>query len=330
MFYNSPLITGCGGDIALAIARILRESQDSMILVGTDISDDHPGFAFYDYCETIPKVTDPNYLSVLKEIIINHKIDVIIPMSEPEIRFFTNHEIDKIDGVPIVMASFDARKIGFDKYETAMFLKDNGFPYPWTVLVAEGPPVNVPCIIKDRTGSGNRDVKIVEHELVNYYSKTRRDAVWQERLLPDDKEYTCGVYRTGQGETRCIIFRRWLVGGHTGKAVTENNKEIETLLKMLAEIINLKGSINVQLRLTSKGPVIFEINPRFSSTVYFRHMLGFCDLLWSLHELSSQPLTTFKPIKSGLRIYRVSNEICNVQSTIKQHISKSKHIKIGG
>jgi carbamoyl-phosphate synthase large subunit len=300
----------------------LRESQNLSVLVGTDISDDHPGFAFYDYCETIPRVTEPNYLTTLKKVVSNHNIDMIIPMSEPEIRFFTNHEIDEIEGVPILMASFEARKIGFDKYETAMFLKDNGFPYPWTVLVAECPPAEVPCIIKDRIGSGSKDVRIVEHEFINYYTRTRKDAIWQERLLPDDKEYTCGVYRTNQGKIRCITFRRWLVGDHTGKAITENNKEIENLLQILAVVINLRGSINVQLRLTSRGPVIFEINPRFSSTVYFRHILGFNDLLWSLQELASQSLTAFEPIKSGLRIYRVSNEICNFQPHVKYHISK--------
>jgi len=46
----------------------------------------------------------------------------------------------------------------------------------------------------------------------------------------------------------------------------------------------LQGSMNIQLILTDSGPRIFEINPRFSSTVLMRHKLGFCDFLWSLDE----------------------------------------------
>jgi len=42
--------------------------------------------------------------------------------------------------------------------------------------------------------------------------------------------------------------------------------------------------MNVQLRLTEQGPRVFEINPRFSSTVLMRHRIGFSDVLWSIQE----------------------------------------------
>jgi carbamoyl-phosphate synthase large subunit len=42
--------------------------------------------------------------------------------------------------------------------------------------------------------------------------------------------------------------------------------------------------MNIQLRLTDQGPRVFEINPRFSSTVLMRHRIGFSDLLWALSE----------------------------------------------
>ena len=48
--------------------------------------------------------------------------------------------------------------------------------------------------------------------------------------------------------------------------------------------MNLKGSINVQLRITEEGPMIFEINPRFSSTAFMRHKLGFSDVNWAVKE----------------------------------------------
>lgn len=49
--------------------------------------------------------------------------------------------------------------------------------------------------------------------------------------------------------------------------------------------------MNVQLRLTDHGPRVFEINPRFSSTVLMRHRLGFSDVLWAIDEAQGKTLT---------------------------------------
>jgi carbamoyl-phosphate synthase large subunit len=52
----------------------------------------------------------------------------------------------------------------------------------------------------------------------------------------------------------------------------------------IAKKLELNGSINIQLRLHEGLPYIFEINPRFSSTVFIRSELGFNDVAWSLGD----------------------------------------------
>lgn len=309
MIFESALITGCGGDIALSIASILRDRKQIKTLHGTDITEDHPGAAFYDRCDIVPRADAVDYIEALSGLVSLHGINVVIPVSEPEIRFFTLHNIDNIAGVPLVMADMRSRTIGFDKYATARFLEEHGLDFPWTIPVSEAPPRELPCIVKSRTGSGSRDVRIVEQELVEHYTRKKHDAIWQELLLPEDEEYTCGVYRTLNDETRTIAFKRRLVGGHTGQAVTCNRDDIGRLLTDLAVDIDLRGSINIQLRLTARGPVVFEINPRFSSTVSFRHTLGFTDLIWSLQEIAGEKVSDYSPPEDGIRIFRVSKEI---------------------
>ena len=44
--------------------------------------------------------------------------------------------------------------------------------------------------------------------------------------------------------------------------------------------MKLEGSINIQLKILKKRIGIFEINPRLSSTVLMRDMLGFKDCIW--------------------------------------------------
>jgi carbamoyl-phosphate synthase large subunit len=81
------------------------------------------------------------------------------------------------------------------------------------------------------------------------------------------------------------------------------------MLNRLAEILDLQGSINPQLRLTERGPVIFEIYPRFSGTVMFRHLLGFKDFIRSVNEIAGKTIEDYIPPQVGTRFYRASQEV---------------------
>ena len=63
---------------------------------------------------------------------------------------------------------------------------------------------------------------------------------------------------------------------------TCKNKNNSKILCKLANLIDLNGCINIQLKILKGVPKIFEINPRLSSTVYMRHELGFNDLVYGL------------------------------------------------
>ena len=258
----------------------------------------------------VDKADSKGYFDRIEGLINKYHIKIIIPTSEPELRLLNRKNIlDNIAGASILICNKKALETGLDKLRTANFLKESSLPYPQTSVVGESDPVSFPCIIKARECWGSHDIKIVEPELINYYKKTRPDHIWQEYLQPDDEEYTCGLFRSNNKETREIIFRRKLRNGVTIFGEVVDDKEIKTVLLAIADGLNLSGSINVQLRKTKKGPVVFEINPRFSSTVLFRHMLGFRDLQWSLHEELNYPIGKYKQNNYGRKIYRVFREI---------------------
>lgn len=302
------LVTGCGGDIGLSIGNILKQYSPVNRIVGTDISQDNPGSTVFSVIEIIPPVNDDLYINSLKAIFEKYNINIIIPTSEPELRFFSLNKIRSIEGVHVLMANTKALEIGFDKYLTYNFLKSENLLYPWTSIVKDTEPVKLPCIIKSREGAGGRSVNIVQDEFVSYYKKNRPDDLWQELLLPENEEYTCGLYRCKNNEVRSIIFRRNLNYGVSVSGEVVYNSDISKLLSSIAESIELYGSINVQLRLTERGPVVFEINPRFSSTVMFRHLLGFQDLIWSINEFLGENIESYNQIKSGVKFYRYFNE----------------------
>ena len=250
-----------------------------------------------------------NYFNCLKKVIDDYSIDLLIPMSVAEIELFDKKNLmNELKEIPIIIANKKSMEMGHDKYKTYSFLKSIGLPYPWTSIVSEGPPKNTPCIIKSRTGSGSRSINTVYKDFVEFYIKTRPDDIWQELLIPEDEEYTCGLYALKNGHIRTIVFKRRLGGGITVYGKTVINQEIEDTLSILAKNLELRGSINVQLKLTNRGPVIFEINPRFSSTVVFRHLLGFKDLIWNIYEQKGIPLEEYVPPNEGTIFFRGSVE----------------------
>ncbi|MEY3501426.1 MAG: hypothetical protein RL308_3099, partial [Bacteroidota bacterium] len=147
-----------------------------------------------------------------------------------------------------------------------------------------------------------------DNETFSLIKKNNPDFIVQEFLDGDREEYTCGLFRSKSGVVRTIILKRELMGGFTGYAEIVKNTDIENLLTKISDKLNLIGSINVQLRLTQKGPVVFEINPRFSSTVRFRHLLGFKDVEWSIEDKLELKISDYIDDSEGKKIYKGFNE----------------------
>lgn len=304
------LVTGCGGDIGQSVGKILNEFDFIDNLYGCDISHKNAAkFIFSNFFTGLP-CSDPAYIKGLEKIVEEKNIDFIIPIAEPELRFFSKQGIFEIGKAKLIAASPSALEIGFDKLKTAAFLKDNQLPFPVThALEAIDAVEEYPVIIKSRTGSGSSSVHIVKDDFSFKMIKANsKGYVIQEYLDGANGEYTCGVFRTLKGEVRTIIFKRELLGGFTGYGEVVENREIERILHDIANKLELIGSINIQLRLTHKGPVVFEINPRFSSTVRFRHLFGFKDVLWSIEDKLQLPLSPYKANSAGRKLFKGFNE----------------------
>ena len=70
-------------------------------------------------------------------------------------------------------------------------------------------------------------------------------------------------------------MKRELQEGTTIRAIVDDYEEVSKEAKRVAKALKSYGPCNFQLRLTKRGPVIFEINPRFSGTTPIRAKFGF-------------------------------------------------------
>ncbi len=300
------LVTGCGGDIGQSVCKILTKIKLVCGIYGCDIHENHPGKFLCNEFHLVPRCSSEQYINSLKKIVEEKSIDIIIATSEPELRFFFKKGINKtLFNRPLIMANKKSLEIGFDKLKTAHFLKASGFPYPETEIISEVKNINYPSIIKSREGAGSKQVVLIQDSFdFDYYKIKYPEFIIQEYLANDNNEYTCGLFKSKKGNCRSIIFKRKLTGGFSGFGIVEQNEKISLLLNQIAQNLELEGAINVQLRLTTKGPVVFEINPRFSSTVLFRDLMGFNDLLWSIEDHLNLEISDYTPVNNGHKFYK--------------------------
>ena len=290
------LISGIGGDIAQGISRIIKENFPSWKIYGSDITTSHSGKLFADKFLQLPKTDLKNkYISRLNYFIKNHKIDLFIPTSEKEIVFFDLNK-KKIKVRKYISSSSNLIKIGIDKYKTNLFLKSLNLPHPWTYTSKNYKKISqFPCIAKPRFGKGSKNIFYCNNfNEAKFFANYLDELIFQEILFPKKKEITCAVYRFKNKKVKVIQLMRKLKESYTCWAQVIKNSKIEKLCKKIAKNIGFFGSANFQLILTKKGPMIFEINPRFSSTVLMRNYLGFTDLLWSIEEKFGLKLTKNK------------------------------------
>jgi len=306
------LVTGCGGDIGQSIGKILSSNKVCQSIVGCDINLNHPGKFIFDLVDILPKCSDQNYKNELRRVIAKYRINLVIPASEQELRLFTLDSSFEQE-FPILAANRLSREVGFDKYKTIEFLKTNELPYPRTQLdnFVNLKKLEYPFIMKGRFGAGGSEIALINNDIdFEYYKNKISNFILQDYLVGD--EYTCGIFRKNNCEIKTIVMRRQLSGnngGYTLSGEVVENVEIDRLLIKISEKLNLKGSVNVQLRLTEDNiPYVFEINPRFSSTVLFRHLIGFEDLVWAIKEHFNIDSKIGNEIIIGVKFYKGYNE----------------------
>ena len=281
---NKILITGVGGDIGQSVIKCLKDSSHTSYLIGCDIDPYSGGQKEVDLFYQAPLASQSEkYLNFITNIVQKEKCKYIIPTTEHEIDFynanrhyFGERKINILINNSFIIDTF------LSKYETICFLKKHGFLYPKTYLLSEyNDELKFPIIVKPEKGCGSKKIQIIYDEVdLNYIKLKYKNAIVQEIVGNIDEEYTVGIFSDGC-KVYSIAFHRYLgYGSLTKFAELVINNEIESLAVRIAHACKLRGSINVQMRKTKRGFIPFEINPRLSSTVYFRHFFGFRDVEW--------------------------------------------------
>lgn len=283
------LVTGVGGPLGVNILKCIRLSKIKCEIVGTDINEFSAGCYLADKAYTLPDARreEPRvYLERMIDICRREDIRAVFTGSNAELSLLAanKEQIEKETKAVLIVNNREVVETACDKWKTVKFLQEHDIPVPHSILPGNRGEINhiinkygFPLIVKPRTLSGSVGVFTVKNkDELRAALVLNKDAVIQEYLCPADQEYTVGVFREKDGRyVGSFIFHRWLESGLTYKATVSKNNEVENVSRKAAEALGAIGPINVQLRLTQNGPVIFEINPRMSCSAVMRAHFGF-------------------------------------------------------
>lgn len=301
------LVTGANGDIGEAVGRILQEVFPNAIVHGADSAGRWPGGFVFSNMLSLPLAATPEYISRLREL--KSEYDVIVPTSEPELSCLARTDAELLHGLPLLMVHPNLLITFMDKYDTVQFFNKHSLPAPATTLLSDASVDDLPLYVKPRRGAGGRGHFMIRtpEQLKNAGETDVTDFVAQKYLVGDDNEYTCALSRL-KGKIDYLIMKRKLQGDKTVRAEVVENEQISALLIELAQVSDLEGCINVQLKMTDAGPLVFEINPRLSSTVMMRHRLGFNDCEQWIRSFLGMEYQSGPGVTAGDVVYRMSTE----------------------
>jgi carbamoyl-phosphate synthase large subunit len=286
---RNVFVTAIGGDIACATLRCIVRNHASDYIIGCDIAPHVQGIMYVNEFVIAPAYKDIYaYLSFIKKICIEKKITHFLPMTEAEIKimnynrdFFQEHNIKLMINNELVI------QIASSKYKTASFLRSHNILAPQTFYEEDyKDKLSYPIIIKPDSSCGSKNIHIVynDEEILSALSKPNH-YVFQEYIGSADEEYTVGIFSDGNDIKSIALKRKLGFGGMSVFVETIDDPKVDKIAIQVAKSLQLKGSINIQMRKMQEYYYIFEINPRISSTVGFRDMFGFHDVIWWLDLL---------------------------------------------
>lgn len=302
------LVTAISGNVSNGILKILKETDDEVY--GCDIYDYPAGMDKVKVCMKSVMAVLPEYIEDILDKCRKYGITHLIPVNETEIQIISkNIQKFRQENIKVLINNKEILDTFLDKYDTVKYLSAiNGVYVPKTYLYDEFHEDGNSYIVKLKNSCGSKFMKVITNKQeLDSIPYEKNNFIIQEYMPDECNEYTVGCFSDGNSIST-IIFKRKLEHGYTSFVELVYNDEISQIAAKIAEEINLSGYINIQLRKYKDSYYIFEINPRISGTVYFRHMLGFKDVIWWLDMLDGREYDYVPEYKRAIGVRELSEK----------------------
>lgn len=269
------LVTGAGGPAAYGFLRMVTDP--TVELWAADMDPLAAGLYLVDRSRRLllPRATDPAFTDTVLEACRRHQIDVLVPTVDDELLVLAaDYERFTEAGIKLLMNPPSTLKGCLDKLVLARLCAEKSL-VPRTELLTSQTEAWFPAIVKPRSGSGSRGVKLVE-EPADLVGVPLDGSYIIQEFLPGE-EYSVDVLVRGDGTVVAAVPRtRDKVD--SGVAVASRTVLDRTLIDAattVAQVIGVRGVANVQLRRNAKGrAALLEVNPRLPGTLVLTAAAG--------------------------------------------------------
>ena len=242
-------------------------------IVVTDTDPLAPTIREADRFHLVPPLSDPTYVEILSEIVRTEKIDLIVPLIDPDVPILArNRKRLEQTGARVVVIPVGSVPFAVDKLLTHRLFTEIGVPAPRTWSPTERPPADVefPLFIKPRFGSAGQDCVTVRNSReLEFFLDHVPDPIVQEHL--PGAEITTDVLcdLEGGGKVLADVSRRRIEvrQGEVAKGVTVLDRRIINHCVSVAHRLEAIGPITIQCILRDGAPHFTEINARFGGGV---------------------------------------------------------------
>ncbi len=274
------LVTGIGGVVGQGILRNIRSAYHDIYLVGTNVTAISSGNFYCDKVFKVPFSYEDSFRTEIRKIVLDEKIDLIIPSTDYESYYLGLYQSDF--SCPVACSPPEVTAMCLDKFKTYQAFVEKSIPFAGSLIPAEYQNQFDKTLVKPREGRGSRNI------FYNPEHPEKFDETYVVQELLEGPEITTTFYVDKNGALLGMItFKRELEMGNTTRCevVSEYDLELEPLIRKMIAAFPFKGSCNVQSIVTSKGIIPFEINCRISGTNSVRSQFGFPDVKFTIDEL---------------------------------------------
>lgn len=302
------MVTGVGGGgNGEQLVKALRKSEKNYYLIGADITPVSKGLFMVDSKEILPPASDENYIDALLDTCKKQQVQALFTGSEPELKRVSAVQ-DEIRAAGIFLPINPKSVIDtcMDKSKTMAWLDAHGFSYPKSRTIRTQEDLAAidffPVVLKPSIGGGGSANSFIAQDrqemimfgtwMLNLYS----EFIIQQYVGNAECEYTVGVLSDMEGGLinsiavkknilTALSNRLKIRSRYTGELLVISNgisqgqigrfPEVTGQCEAIAQKLGSRSAINIQLRFVEGKCLVFEINPRYSGTSYFRAMVGY-------------------------------------------------------
>lgn len=269
-------------------------------IIGADMQLTAPALSAADIRVQVPAVYNPNYLDVLRQICVEHHVDVLISLNDLELPILSENKksFEEI-GVNVLVSKPEVIDICFDKVRTSEYMESIGLVTPKTysnlddaLAGLHAGKIHFPLVIKPRWGSASIGIEFVDNEedLKIVYALIKRKIIKgilgevsshdenyiliQERII--GKEYGLDIINDLTGKNVAVAVKQKLSmrAGETDKATTVDNPELRRIGEIIGSNLGHIGNLDCDVLEMDGKYYVLELNPRFGGGFPFSYEAG--------------------------------------------------------